>query len=276
MLVREISATLQESQPERQIKWLLAENVVVQDVTLRKQLEVERQLVLEREKALSELRSHLVSMVSHDIRGPLTTILGAAELLEFFGDNLTEEKRTEYIGHIKSSVEQTTNFLTDVLLLLKAEAGKMSFKPGWVNLEAFCQTLLNELKMSTGKNHNLSFINNCAAEEAFLDMKLLRQILPNLLSNAVKYLAAGSTVKFEIFCDETRYIFRIEDNGIGISLADQEKLFNPFYRASNVGDVPGTGLGLVIVKKSVELHSGQLEVKSVVGQGTTFSVILPC
>jgi signal transduction histidine kinase len=108
-----------------------------------------------------------------------------------------------------------------------------------------------------------------------VDKKLLQLILTNLLDNAIKYSPAGSTVDLELSCQDEKVIFQIKDAGKGISAADHCRLFEPFHRGSNVGDVPGTGLGLAVVKKLVELHCGQIAVASVVGVGTTFTVTLP-
>jgi signal transduction histidine kinase len=108
-----------------------------------------------------------------------------------------------------------------------------------------------------------------------MDENLLRPILTNLLSNAIKYSPEGGTVNFELVCQDEVVTFRIQDRGIGIPLEDLSQLFESFYRATNVGTIKGTGLGLSIVKKSVDLHGGQLAVESVVGVGTTFTVMLP-
>jgi signal transduction histidine kinase len=108
-----------------------------------------------------------------------------------------------------------------------------------------------------------------------MDKNLLRQILANLLSNAIKYSPEGSTVKFDLVCQDEKAIFHIKDEGIGISPEDQQRLFESFQRGSNVGKISGTGLGLTIVKKAVDLHGGQIAVNSEVGVGTTFSVAIP-
>jgi signal transduction histidine kinase len=108
----------------------------------------------------------------------------------------------------------------------------------------------------------------------YLDEKLLRHILTNLISNAIKYSPQAGTVSFDLFCLQKEAIFRIQDYGIGIPIADQEKLFDYFHRGSNVGRIPGSGLGLAIVKHYVELHGGEITFASKVGVGTTFIVTL--
>jgi signal transduction histidine kinase len=108
-----------------------------------------------------------------------------------------------------------------------------------------------------------------------MDKRLLRQVLNNLLANAIKYSPNGGTVRFELICQNDRAIFQIQDQGIGIPKEDQPRLFEFFHRAKNVGAITGTGLGLAIVKQCVELHGGDITVKSEVGVGTLFTVTLP-
>ncbi len=123
--------------------------------------------------------------------------------------------------------------------------------------------------------HTIVLVNQGESTNVWIDEKLLRHILSNLLSNAIKYSPQGGTVHFEVICQPEEVIFHIQDEGIGISVADQAQLFDSFYRASNVGTISGTGLGLAIVKKSVDLYGGKIAIHSEVGVGTTFTVTLP-
>ncbi|HEY9798299.1 MAG TPA: sensor histidine kinase, partial [Leptolyngbyaceae cyanobacterium] len=123
--------------------------------------------------------------------------------------------------------------------------------------------------------HSISFNSQGSCREAYLDEKLLRQFLTNLLSNAIKYSPKGGTIQFDLVCDRDRATFCIRDQGIGIPPEDQAQLFDAFQRSSNVGTISGTGLGLTIAKKCVDIHKGQIAVESEVGVGTTFTVTLP-
>lgn len=242
--------------------------------------ETEIHKALEKEKELSELKSRFVSMVSHEFRTPLATTLFSADLLESFSSKWPEEKRLTHIHRIQNAVHRMTQLLDDVLLVGKAEAGKLEFNPAPMNLEAFCQEIVEDLQLTDDRQHTLNFVSQGVCTRAYLDEKLLRHILSNLLSNAIKYSPQGTTVLFEL-ARETHQehgevvIFRIQDRGIGIPQEDQARLFETFHRAKNVGTIPGTGLGLTIVKRSVELHGGQIAVESEVGMGTTFIVMLP-
>ncbi|MBW4641298.1 MAG: hybrid sensor histidine kinase/response regulator [Gloeocapsa sp. UFS-A4-WI-NPMV-4B04] len=230
---------------------------------------------LEKEKELGELKTRFVSMTSHEFRTPLTTILSSAELLEKYSNKLAEEKKIQHLHRIQTSVKHMTELLNNVLLIGKAEAGKLQYRPVAVNLSQFCSDLVEELQLSSGNNHTIAFHEEGEYKTACLDEKLLLYIFSNLLSNAIKYSPEGGTVNFDLNFQLEKVIFRVQDQGIGIPAAEQDQLFNSFHRASNVGTISGTGLGLAIVKKAVDLHQGEIAVKSEVGVGTTFIVTLP-
>jgi signal transduction histidine kinase len=164
--------------------------------------------------------------------------------------------------------------LDNVLLVSKAEAGKLQFKPALLDLAQFCGALVEEMQLIAG-NHTIDFVAQGECTNVCLDERLLRHILTNLLSNAIKYSPESGTVEFNLICDRDAAIFTVKDNGIGIPEADQAQLFQSFHRGSNVGSTSGTGLGLTIVKKSVNLHGGEIAVASKVGFGTKFTVTIP-
>ena len=247
---------------------------IVRDITSRKQAEADIRNALEKEKELIELKSRFVTMTSHEFRTPLTTILSSAELLQDYGSKWTQEKKLQHLQRVVKAVKHMTGLLNDVLLIGKAEAGKLECNPAPLDVAQFCRDLVDEMQISLD-THTIAFCSQCQSTTACMDEKLLRPILSNLLSNAIKYSPKGSTVHFDFICEQGEAIFRVQDQGIGIPAADQAQLFDSFYRASNVGTISGTGLGLAIVKKSVDLHGGQITVASVVGVGTTFTVTLP-
>jgi PAS domain S-box-containing protein len=248
---------------------------IQRDITHRKQLEEELLKTLDKEKELSELKSRFVSMTSHEFRTPLSTIYSASELLEYYWQRWTEEERRDQLHLIQETVEHMTQLLEDILLIGQAEADRMEFHPTWIDLSQFCYELITNLQLSIGRKHTLVFISQCSIVMAWVDEKLLRQILTNLLSNGVKYAPVGSLIQLELACNLDQAILRIHDQGIGIPLEDQAHLFEPFHRAKNVGTVPGTGLGLAIVKQCVDIHGGTITFKSEVNVGTTFKVTLP-
>lgn len=239
------------------------------------QVEEELRSALEKERELNELKSRIISVISHEYRTPLTTIQSSTELLERYDGKLTSSKKLAHFQRIKTSLQHMTNLVSDVLFIGKAEADRLEFNPTPLNLEPFCWELVEELRSGQNSQTAISFSSKGNCTDSNLDEKLLRQILTNLLSNAIKYSPNGGTVRFELECSSGKVRFRIQDEGIGIPEADLPLLFESFYRAPNVGTIPGTGLGLAIVKKCVDLHKGHITVDSVVGIGTTFTVTLP-
>ncbi len=249
---------------------------IAEDITERKWAEAEIYNALAREKELSQLKSHFISMASHEFRTPLTTILTFSELLDQYSHKWSEEKKKEYLQRIQTAVKHMTRLLNDVLVLNQVESGKLELNPAPLNLEKFCRHLVEELQLGLDAQYSINFcIHGSCPDLVSLDEKLLQQIFTNLLSNAVKYSPQSGDIQFELSCQDREVVFLVKDLGIGIPPQDQQHLFEPFHRAKNVSKIPGTGLGLSIVKKCVELHNGQIRFDSQVGVGTTFIVILP-
>ena len=248
---------------------------IAEDITQRKQVETEIQKALAKEKELSELKSRFVSMTSHEFRTPLAVISSSAEILKTFGHRLNEESKREHLECIQTYIGYTTQLLDDILLINKAETENLAFEPASLDLVPFCQVLTKEIQLSAS-NHTIVFSSNSQSNViGNFDKKILRQILINLLSNAIKYSPNSAIVNFNLDITESIVIFSIQDQGIGIPEADQVKLFESFHRAKNVGDIPGSGLGLSIVAKCVDLHKGAISVNSELGKGTTFIVKIP-
>jgi PAS domain S-box-containing protein len=252
---------------------------IARDITERKQAE-ETRLALVKEREISQLKSQFIAIASHEFRTPLTTILLSCDFLQNYSEQLPEEKKHRHFDKIKSSVKHLNQILEDVLVFGKTEAGKLNFEPAPIDLISFCLDLVEQLQLNAGEKYKIDFeeqcVYGCLREELpVMDEKLLRHIFTNLLSNAIKYSPQGGHVKFELICDRTNAIFKVQDEGIGIPEEEIDKLFTSFFRCSNTGHLPGTGLGLAIVKNAVELHKGQIAVESQIGVGTTFTVILP-
>jgi len=245
------------------------------DITQRKRAEVELLSALQREKELSEMKSKFVSIASHELRTPLATVLSSAELLEHYSDGLSAEDKLKMLHGIQGAVKRMNAMIEDVLVIGKAEAGALQFEPKPVDLRELCRKVVEELRPGVAKQHVIQFEQQFERGNLNLDEKLLRHILTNLLSNAVKYSPAGSTVSLQLAERDGKALIEVGDQGIGIPVEDQARLFESFHRASNVGNRQGTGLGLVIVKKAVELHGGTISIDSKVDAGTRISVQLP-
>ncbi|MEH2347247.1 MAG: ATP-binding protein [Nostoc sp.] len=245
--------------------------LLYQQLVKRQQAET-IQKTLAQEKELSELKLRFFSMVSHEFRTPLSIILGSAQLLAQSNQQWTEEKKLKNLYRIQSSARSINQLLTDILTLTRAEAGKLEFHPELMDLEAFCINLIEDIQFSNQQQHTIKFISQGNCTHAKLDESLLYSILTNLLSNAMKYSLPEGNISLILSCEAQAIFFQVKDNGIGIPLEFQEHLFEPFHRASNVGKIVGSGLGLAVVKKCLEIHHGEIYVNSEVGGGTSFTV----
>lgn len=247
----------------------------LRDITERRKMEAQLRQMLEHEMELGELKSRYVSMAAHDLRNPLAAIQTSVQAMEKYYDRLTPGERQTRYENIHRSIGDMLDLLNDILIFGKAGSGKLAFEPNKMDMIRFAQDLVTELQQATSSGYRIKFTYSDRGHTAFMDAKLLRHILTNLLSNALKYSPSDSPVTFDIQCDEQHMTFRIQDQGIGIPPADQDRLFEAFHRATNVGSTPGTGLGLAIVKQSVDLHGGTISFESREGEGTTFIISLP-
>lgn len=244
------------------------------DITDRKRAEDMRR-ELEREQALSELRLRFFSMASHEFRTPLSTILLTAQILESSAQGWSQEKRTRNLQRIVSAAREMRQMLDDILTINRAETGRLEFAPTPIEVNCFCHNMIQEMQTYATPLHTFSFSSQSETEWIWLDEKLLRYIISNLLSNAIKYSPKGGTINLEILRKQESILFQIYDQGIGILIADQPHLFEAFHRGANVESIPGSGLGLTVAKKCVELHGGRITFTSEVGVGTTFTVMIP-
>jgi signal transduction histidine kinase len=165
--------------------------------------------------------------------------------------------------------------MEEVLVLSRLDAGKMEFKPEPLDLRSFFSRLVDEVLSSTDRRCPIQLQIGIISETALVDESLARHILTNLITNAAKYSEPGHSVELRVEPEGQDLVCIIRDQGIGIPEADQSCLFTAFHRGDNVGQRPGTGLGLVIVKRCVELHGGSIKLQSKVGEGTIVTVRLP-
>lgn len=230
---------------------------------------------LAQEIKLGELKIQLFSMISHEFRTPLSVILLSSQLLKEILEELVDDKHLKNLSRIQSSAKLMNHLLTDILTLTRAEAGKLDYKPQLLNVESFCLNLVEDLRLFDTTPHLIEFKNNSEYFRANLDEKLLYSILSNLLLNAIKYSSSGKKIYLILNSEPKAIVFQVIDEGIGIPLVEQQKIYEPFYRCQNVENIVGTGLGLAVVKKCVERHQGEITVKSEIGVGTTFTVKIP-
>lgn len=243
-----------------------------QEKRRQKSEEIHRLLI--QEKEISDLKIQLFSMISHEFRTPLTVILSASQLLEN-GLKDADQSSKKNLYRIQSSVKLMNQFLTDILILTRAESGNLSCQLEPLDIEAFCLNLVEDFQFINKNNTPIKFVSQGLMSRPYLDEKLLYSILSNLLLNAIKYSPTGAGISLILGTDSDRIVFQVRDHGIGIAEEDRGKIYEPFYRGQNVENIIGTGLGLAVVKKCVELHRGEITLDSQVGKGTSFTVKLP-
>lgn len=232
---------------------------------------------LEKEREINELKSRIVLNVSHGFKTPLTSILSSAQLLQMYAekDHPFKQKIAKHAMKIENSVRALNNLLTSVLFFGKADANKMEFKPKKMFLGAFVKELLDTVKAGIENDVTIKTELGDLPKTIVSDSEILYQTFENLLSNAVKYSKDGSEVLFKLDYRDGHLYGTVVDNGIGIPKSEQSQLFDRFFRAKNVGIVEGSGLGLSIVKKCIEVMGGEIDFSSEVNKGTTFEVKIP-
>lgn len=245
------------------------------EVRERKKAEEEVRKAFEREREVNDLKSKFVSIASHEFRTPLSAVLSSASLINQYKEKGELEKVGKHVTRIKSSVNHLTSILNDFLSLGKLEEGKIDVNNEMIQIDEFLNEVREELLETLRVDQDIIIKNLSAPLEIKSDVRILRNILFNLISNASKYSAAGKKIFIEVDRRDDHVVFDIKDEGIGIPEQDFKHMFDRFFRASNAGDTQGTGLGLNIVKRYVELLEGSVTFSSRYGEGSTFSVSLP-
>lgn len=229
---------------------------------------------LEKEKEVNDLKSRFVSMASHEFRTPLSTVLSSISLLAKYSTSEDQPKRDKHIDRIKSSVKTLTDILNEFLSLGKIEEGKVDVKPDKFDLTEFVSNTINEMNVLLKQGQKIQY-NHIGTPFTYSDSNLLKHVLVNLISNAIKFSPENSIIHIETKIIDDITILQITDQGIGIPKADQIHLFERFFRATNATNIQGTGLGLHIVGRYVELLKGTITYQSTLEQGSTFTITYP-
>ena len=255
----------------------IIENILVieKNVTKQKKNEREVKIALEKEKELNELKSRFVSMASHEFRTPLSTILSSVSLIDKYPKTEQQENRKKHVTRIKSSVHNLIGILNDFLSLDKLEEGKTVLNTSKFELASFCASIVEEIQPLTKVGQKIILKQELKETNIVTDQHLLRNILNNLLSNAIKYSPENKEIFIRIKDDPNNFLIEIEDFGIGIPDKDKSHMFERFFRAKNAVNLQGTGLGLNIVKKYIELTGGKITFSSEENVGTIFKIIFP-
>ncbi len=261
--LKEYAAHLEE-EVEKRTEWLKNTVAALQEA------KAEVSLSLEKEKELGQLKSRFVSMASHEFRTPLSAIQLSASLIDKYAKPFDNPNIEKHVKKIKNAVGNLTTILNDFLSLEKLEAGKVepAFEP--FDLVKLSEEITEEMQMVAKENQNIIYQHTGTFSNVSLDPNLLKNCIINLVSNAIKYSGENTFIEFNTELTDQECIVTVKDNGIGIPDTDQKHLFEAFFRAHNTGNIPGTGLGLNIVGRYVNLMNGKIDFKSDLKQGTTF------
>lgn len=249
------------------------------DITIQKRVQTEMEKALNKERELNELKSRFVSMTSHEFRTPLTTIKQNTDLISYQLESLVPDNFPmfkKYLDRIDGDLNRLTSLMNDILMLGRIEAGKVQLKKHSTDFVAFTEKLVHKYNDTDIENRKMNFEVNGIPRPVEIDLQLMDHVLSNLLSNALKYSPGKAAPRVSLnFNFLNKLEFRVKDYGIGIPEKEQKSLFESFYRATNVRNIQGSGLGLSIVKEFTEMHGGVISVESKVGEGSEFVIELP-
>ena len=255
--------------------------MIIRDITERKRAqEVQREsdrlrLALEKETELGELKTRFMITISHEFRTPLSVAYSSAELLEHYYERMNTGQREEHLHRVESQIKKLTEMLEDISMIIHARFEQLSLTVQPVNLRKLCEAAIAQIQDYDEDHQRVVFTAEEQLPNLMLDMRRIKYVLTNLLANGLKYSDGDKTVTLDVVRHADGIMIKVTDQGIGIPPEEQVRIFDPFYRAHNVGAIRGTGLGLSIVKEIVEMHRGTITITSEVNQGTVITVYLP-
>ncbi|MBM2815817.1 MAG: multi-sensor signal transduction histidine kinase [Ignavibacteria bacterium] len=257
---------------EEDSPWII---FMVNDNTDRAKAHLELANALNTQTQLNALKTKFISMISHEFRTPLTTIMLSTDLLKRYSDKWEESEKNKHFQRIQDTILKMTQSMEQILIFSKIESGKFELHIENIDLYGFASSIIEDIGFNYGNDPSINISVDEDCYEINADENLLGLILTNLLNNAVKYSPKGTLIDMKVYTENDNVKFVISDNGIGIPSDDIPNLFKTFYRASNVGPIDGYGLGLSIVRKCVTEHGGNINVESKLGLGTIFTFTLP-
>jgi hypothetical protein len=245
------------------------------DATKRVQIRQQVEQLLIQERELNQLKSNFVSMASHEFRTPMATILSSASLISDYDSASDGDNRLRHVQRIQSAVHRLTRILDDFLVITQLEQKKRADKVQNLVLSHFCNEVIEVMEDFIKPGQHIHCQHQNETQTITIDGDMVKNILINLLSNASKYSPEGADILLTTAVHSNQLVLSVKDWGIGIPELDQDKLFTNFFRARNARHLPGTGLGLYIVKRSVDLLGGTIAFESRLKSGTTFTIQLP-
>ena len=250
----------------------------ISDATIQKLNENDLKNIIHKEKELNNLKSHFINITSHELRTPLAVIMSSAEIIDMIVSKPNTDQKIKpenYTIKILAEVNKITNILNDLLIVGQIESGKIKFKPETVDIKEFLEKIIEENFSTYKDGRSLEYSLEEDERKVELDKNLMRHVIVNLIGNAFKYSPNKRSPILDVLQTNNELRISVKDFGIGIPEKDVGNLFQTFYRASNVGNISGTGVGLMIVEHAVHTHNGRIELESKEGEGTTIKIYLP-
>jgi PAS domain S-box-containing protein len=264
-------------------RWQGMDRIIVahDDITelklIRKELIEQERLTasLQKEREVHETKNRFLSMMSHEMRTPLASIRLSSDMLAHYSDRMDAAERAQYLNNVNQQIELLQSLVSDVLTLSQAESPAFEIQPVTTDLITFVRDVIEQFDLVHHRTRRFSFECEDRAIQTCIDQKLMYRVISNLLTNAIKYSGEGGQIALRLWREGDRACLAISDDGIGIPQEFLPTLFEPFQRASNVGETQGSGLGLAIVRQIMGLHGGRISATSQQGQGSTFTLELP-
>lgn len=253
----------------------------ISDITEQMLKQEQMKKVIEKEKDLNQLKSNFIHITSHELRTPLSVVLSSAEILDMILsmdeiDRPADVDPKQFTDSIAKEVRTITDILNEMLMVSRIERGALQYRPEPIDIGYYLNAIAEEQYSPFEDGRTLNVDVQLKDSKAFIDIKLMRHAVANLLNNAFKYSKGEEAPILKASnCEDGSICIEVIDHGIGIPEADKEMLFNSFFRASNVGNISGNGIGLMVVDHVMKVHGGKVEVKSKVNQGTSFTLVIP-
>lgn len=253
-----------------------------EDITKQKQAQLQleelnkvlKQRTDEAEQAICS-KNRFLDMVAHEFRTPLSLLTSSTDILDRYGELLSEEQRTKQNGHIRSAASQISGMIDSVIVFNRQGADRTDILPERLNVGQICRAIAGEVSTVWGMGQVFQVTVPADCETALLNGILFRRVLENLLTNAFRYTPGEGVVSLHVTCDGDSLTVLVTDSGIGIPEEDRQRIFEAFYRSSNAGTRHGLGLGLSIVLEALSKMNGAISVDSTLGKGTKMQVVIP-
>jgi PAS domain S-box-containing protein len=269
-----LSDQLREANSQLEIRVKRRTQMLEETISELNDAKEQLRMSLEKEKDLGALKSNFASLVSHEFRTPLATILSSLNLMERYSETGMNDNQRKHAGRIRKSVQVMVDIINDMLTITRIDKNQLEINPEEIELGEFLGGLLSDLAklLKTGQHFQLTGLKSASI---ISDKAMLTQVITNLVANAIKFSGEGKPISIDISNHEKGLCLVVKDEGIGIPKTEIGKLQESFFRASNASDIEGTGLGLFIVQKCVQLLQGAVKIESEQGVGTTINICLP-